>query len=386
MTTIESWILVLADDLTGALEVGAKFSRRGVLTTVTTEINPPSRGCDTLAQAMVIDTETRHLPASEAAARVGTLVRWARKNGFSHVYQKTDSTLRGNIASELEAVISAWPSSPLIYAPAYPKMGRTVSGGTLFVNGVPVGKTEFVNDELNSVRESSIPALIGSQCATPVFSIGPDALESLSSPAVYICDAETDEQIEQVAAVFAKSEKFHLAAGPAAFAGCLAGRIKPTQPSPLLPRNLRNGLVVNGSRNQISADQVKYAAQNGFRLAAPAEVPLTLEEDAWAILSLTGHAAEKPLEFAEHTGKIVSELLKCKQPDVLVVFGGDTAYAIVRPLGQPLIRPLGEIMEGVPVCSIVAHGLSDRLYLVTKAGGFSAPEALVSIRKMMCGE
>lgn len=104
-------VLALADDLTGALEVGAKFAGAGIASLVTTRLAVVP------GDVLVIDTETRHLPAAEAWRRVFHIASSARA---SLVYKKTDSTLRGNIGAELEAVTVANPGALLHYAPAYP--------------------------------------------------------------------------------------------------------------------------------------------------------------------------------------------------------------------------------------------------------------------------
>ena len=57
---VARWILAIADDLTGALEVGAKFAG-AVVTTDLVVSRRPDRS------VLVIDTETRHLDADEAA-------------------------------------------------------------------------------------------------------------------------------------------------------------------------------------------------------------------------------------------------------------------------------------------------------------------------------
>jgi uncharacterized protein YgbK (DUF1537 family) len=128
-------ILVLADDLTGALEAGAKFAGQGIRTLVSTELNLRPKGCDESIGVLVIDAETRHLPAAEAGQRVRELAHAAGEQGFRYLYKKTDSTLRGNIASELGALAEAFPGSALLYVPAYPRMGRTVKRGMLYVHG-----------------------------------------------------------------------------------------------------------------------------------------------------------------------------------------------------------------------------------------------------------
>src|SRR5271165_5976312 len=91
------WILALADDLTGALETGAKFAGQGLGARVTTEI-AMSRAPE--VPVLVIDTETRHLPAGEAAGVVRHATKAALRFAPWLVYKKTDSTLRGNIAAE----------------------------------------------------------------------------------------------------------------------------------------------------------------------------------------------------------------------------------------------------------------------------------------------
>ncbi len=379
-------VFILADDFTGALEVGAKFGGHGIATSVTTAMNCSDARWDSSTQAMVVDTQTRHLTPGEAAARVFAWVREACENGFARTYKKTDSTLRGNIASELEALLKAWPGSPLIYSPAYPAMGRTVRNGTLFVHGVPVAKTDFAQDRLNPVRESHIPTLLRSQSSVPVFPISCEAVDKTGPCGVYVCDAETDDEVAQIAAAVARSDKLRLAAGPAAFAGSLAAVMTPAQPPPALPRGLRTGLVVCGSLNQVSLQQVRLAAQSGFAVAGPAGIPQKLAESGWAILQIGDRTAETAFAFAERAGEVVCEILGRSRPDVLVVLGGDTAYAIIRRLDVPSIRPLGEIMEGIPVCSIEAGPDSEGFFLITKAGGFGPPDALVSIRKIVSGE
>lgn len=77
---MKSRFLVLADDLTGALEAGAKFAGQGIRTLVSTELSLHPKGCDESTAVLVIDTETRHLPANEAGRRVWEPAGWI----FSH--------------------------------------------------------------------------------------------------------------------------------------------------------------------------------------------------------------------------------------------------------------------------------------------------------------
>jgi uncharacterized protein YgbK (DUF1537 family) len=215
----------LADDLTGALEIGAKFAAAGIAATVSTRL-----AWDRDATVSVIDTETRHAPPAEAAGIIQRLAREA--GGVRLIYKKTDSTLRGNIGAELTALAAAFPGSRVVYVPAYPRMGRTVRRGTLLVHGVPVHETEFARDPLNPVRQSHVPTLAG-ECVT-------------------VIDAETDADIARAAGELLHAEGTLLAAGPAALAEAVAARIDlPRSLVPPFPR-ARQCLVVNGSLHPLS--------------------------------------------------------------------------------------------------------------------------------------
>src|SRR5579862_5186705 len=139
-------LLVIADDLTGALEAGAKFAARGIEALVTSDAR---KGAD--CPVWVTNTESRHLPEDQAYRAVAAVAN----SDFGIIYKKTDSALRGNIGAELRALSEVCPEYPITYIPAYPALGRTVKNGALLVRGVPVHETSFSADPLNPVRNSS---------------------------------------------------------------------------------------------------------------------------------------------------------------------------------------------------------------------------------------
>src|SRR3954462_3144661 len=176
-------ILVLADDLTGALESGAAFARRGIESTVTL-LKADWSG----KPVLVIDTETRHLAEEEARRRVAEI---GKNLPARLVYKKTDSTLRGNIRAELHALSLL---GPVLYVPAYPQLGRTLKAGCLHVYGVPVEKTVFATDPLHPVRNGNIAALLA------------------GTSGISICEESTEAGIEAAARGWIKAGG--IAAGP----------------------------------------------------------------------------------------------------------------------------------------------------------------------------
>jgi uncharacterized protein YgbK (DUF1537 family) len=66
------------------------------------------------------------------------------------------------------------------------------------------------------------------------------------------------------------------------------------------------------------------------------------------------------------------------RPSTLVVFGGDTAFGVADALGIGNFQPVREISQGVVISRAEQAGMD--LHLVTKAGGFGAPDILTKIR------
>ncbi|MDE3197443.1 MAG: hypothetical protein KGN84_13925 [Acidobacteriota bacterium] len=313
------WTLAIADDLTGALEAGARFGRAVVSTA--REI-PGIPECGVLA----IDTETRHVTPEEARAVLRELILRAIRHGPAMIYKKTDSTLRGNIAAEFQGMLDALPEQRIVYVAAYPELGRTVRNGRLFVNGAPVEETAFNRDPLNPVRSGSIAELVGRLPVT-------------------IPDAETEEEVRQAAREILAGHPPPIAAGPAG----LAGWLRKSVTTGCAAVRIERCLVVNGSLHPASAAQIEAASRTG------------LFDGRWVL--------------CDRDPETVKAALAKSRFDSLAVFGGDTAFAIHRGLNFGEFETMGEVLPGVPVSR--CGGLT----WITKAGGFGAPELLCDIRR-----
>lgn len=336
------WILGIADDLTGALEAGAKFACQGLVARVTTQVavsSPPE------VPVLVIDTETRHLAAEDARVVVRDAAESALRFSPWLVYKKTDSTLRGNIAAEFRALLELMPHRSLVYAPSYPEMGRTVRGARLFVEESPVHESVFASDPLDPVRESDLRVLLR------------------GIPAI-ILDGESNADVLAAATRIASVDPPPFAAGPAALAQALAqcipslcrGKVR------ALPR-LARCLVINGSMHPASAAQVAFARTE------------CCFEGGWRYFDDNPKAIG--LNRAGQIGERVRRLMEASPVDALVVFGGDTVFGIHRVLGGQPFDVWGEVLPGVPLARC------GDLFWVTKAGGFGAPDLLCNIRRAL---
>ena len=155
-------ILILADDLSGAADCANACMSSGLSALVS--FNEMDHHFET--EVLSIDCDTRHLSPSEAAARISRLMQSSHLRPSERIlFKKVDSTLRGNIASELRTVLAERrASSPnrvvAIMAPAFPAGGRTTIDGHQLLHGIPLEKTEmWLRNDLPGVAH--LPTMLG---------------------------------------------------------------------------------------------------------------------------------------------------------------------------------------------------------------------------------
>src|SRR5262245_61749485 len=174
---------------------------------------------------IVASTESRHLSAADAADRVETVVRRARAAGVERFYKKTDSTLRGPIGAELQAMLRASGSRALAFAPAFPRLGRFTRGGCQYVDDRLLSETDFARDPLDPVSDSYIPAIIGRQTdiLTRIISRGAGEVLIDLQPGelIVVFDAESDDDLRRVGELLKRERLLGAMAGSAGFAACL---------------------------------------------------------------------------------------------------------------------------------------------------------------------
>ena len=150
-------LLIIADDFTGALDTGVQFAAEGAITRVVTNSGYDLRRLDPTVQVLVMDAETRHLSSSAAYEIVYDITDRAIKHGIPYIYKKTDSALRGNIGSELAAVLHASKAERLSFFPSLTKMGRCTKNGTLYIDGLPVEESVFGRDPFEPITCYHVP-------------------------------------------------------------------------------------------------------------------------------------------------------------------------------------------------------------------------------------
>jgi len=386
-------LLIVADDLTGALDTGAQFARYGRRTLVSWAGGglPPAD-----ADVWVLDTETRALPPAEARAAVAQAV--APFLPVLHIYKKVDSTLRGPIGAELEALLALGVAEQALLAPAFPAQGRTVLGGELRVHGQPLAQTPFAQPGratslVGELIAASTGLAVGSMGLQQVRQGGQSLARALAAQTepVLVLDAlaEADLAVAAQAAVLAGRDRLlagsaglaaqlpaawgwvppDLAAAPAAVAGpilCVAATKHPALAGQLLHLQRQAQLeIVKDVLPGILPGEEPAAARAA---AAVVEALAQGRDVALTTLGAPLVAGGDRLVVAL-LGRIAAQALQQARPGALMLTGGDTAMAVCRALGAEAIIVEGQVEPGVPLGRL-AGGEANGLPIATKAGGF----------------
>lgn len=414
-------LLIIADDLTGANDTGVQLAKKGIPVFVSISEAGDLWHHANKFQVLVVNTESRHLSMGEAAERVRAVTQAALAEGMTRFYKKIDSSLRGNIGGELEALMSAARCSILPFIPAFPKLQRTTLGGYHYVDGKLLHQTMFASDPLEPIAESFIPSLLKRQTSVPTKLIPRVAAQHSYAPlnaadhGIYVFDACSDEDLRCIGEHLKNAGLLGAVAGSAGFAEQLPDLMElEKHPAKWKPCG-GNMLVISGSVNEISLRQLAHAEARGFAVVTVPPEVLVSETGSQsaralsAINELTAHAARRNdvilrsvekaedvaeclrlgqklgleakqlhLRIAKNLGQIGAQILKKTNFKLISVFGGDTLMALARALVWTGLLPRAEIMPGIIVAEVAER--EGELLLMTKAGGFGQENVLVQMK------
>ncbi len=356
-------LTIIADDLTGACDTGALFAARGPVP-VTVWPDPPLR-----APISVVDTETRSLAPAEAARRV-TVV--ARNVARTRIFKKIDSTFRGPIGAEIDALLRAATSTGALVCPALPAEHRVVVERVLTVRAVPVAETPIAQDSTfpRAAGSSNVVDLLRTQIDRPLAWIPLGRVREGGAPLaarlgrlagmVIVADAETDADLEALVDAVLELDTPPLLVGAAGLAQALARRLG-LAVSRVEPLAGERWLIVAGSRHPATRRQVDVAREAGLTVLA---TPDTARADSARVVAELA---------AEACARLDREAF-----DVVLVTGGETLDALYHVLGAERLDLEGTPRPGLALGRLRVPGRPP-ITVVTKAGGFGEPDLFVSL-------
>ena len=392
-------IAVIADDLTGAMDSGLQFGKRGLETLVPISWEHVPEG-----EVAVIDTETREAPATTAHRRLCAVAERLRAE---HVYKKVDSTMRGNVGYELRALADILQPRGIVIAPAFPGIGRTTVHGRQHVDGRALELTFFGHDPRWPMRESHLPTLLMEQAGAEVGLAGLDVVDagrdalmrrlSACGESYVVVDAVLDHHLATIAEAVVGLQGEWLPCGSAGLAAAWADALALDSESPprVRPHDARPVLVIAGSRNDATRRQLTYATDalalprvdldvnhlwtldaEVARMAESATRTLLTGQDVAISATCSPLAAGRESTVADLLARVAARVAADVDLGGLFVTGGEVSIAVCRALGVEALRILDEVQIGVPG-GLLIGGEYDGLKVVTKAGGFGDDSVLV---------
>jgi uncharacterized protein YgbK (DUF1537 family) len=336
-------VRILADDLSGAADCAASFT--GAVGAISLLLHGDGRG----EVQFALDADTRASDAAGAGKRWGELGVASADDRRSILFKKIDSTLRGNIAPELCALLDAMPHvNMIVVAPAFPEQGRTVVNGRLYVHGEATGASlATIGDVIRAAAERPRALVLG--------------------------DATEQADLEGLVEGMGGPDAGTLWVGSSGLARALAG----VPPARVDAKELGAPmLVVVGSYSPVARAQVDAFAQaHPGCVVSPAQARHAMAASGVALVHLPFEAS--PQASREKVAALSAALREAARScATLVMTGGDTARAMLQALEVEELFIEGELEPGVAVSApIEAHGFR----AVLKAGAFGDNETLLRI-------
>ena len=398
---------VIADDLSGAAEIGGAGLRHGLSAEIVRGIGLPGgwsfqlpgktegRGSVSsvrLADVICVDTDSRSCTAVEAGRRAAAAARALAAAGASWVYKKVDSVLRGQVTAEIEAILLELQLKRALVLPANPSRGRIIRDGRYFVNGKPIHRTEFVRDPEYPRKSAKVCDLIP---APAIFALTVcRAGESLPRTGIIVGEAVDGKDLEQWAQL-RRRPMLH-AGGVDFFSALLADAGH--RPSP--PKSAGGAIV---GRELFVCGTTSKSGRDFLRLARAARTPVfSLPSELVSGGNFTGAAKEMLARraissFGLHSRVILSvglpivrehavarllsfqlvqlaeKVLRQTQVDRVYAEGGATAAALVQRMNWTRLRVLEEVASGVATLGVNENSA---MRLTMKPGSYVWPEEI----------
>ncbi|MGH8708077.1 MAG: 3-oxo-tetronate kinase [Burkholderiales bacterium] len=389
----------IADDLTGATDLGVTLAREG-LSVVQVNGVPEAGLAAPDADAVVVALKSRTNPPEEAVEWSLQALAWLRRALASHIYFKVcstfDSTPRGNIGPVADALLAALGKKFALATPAYPRNQRTVYLGNLFVGAVPLAESGMRSHPLTPMIDSNLVRVMGAQTKGRVGLVDFAAVEAGAAAVQARCEALRIAG-HRYAIVDAIRDEHLVAAGEACagmrlsiggaglamgIARALAKGAKKTA-AVALPKVDGAAAILSGSCSEATLAQVDAARAKYPSLHLD---PARLDVDAalaWAKPKLGAgpvliYTSAPPAARAGGRADAIEQAFRALARGLagagvrrFVVAGGETSGAVAEALGVKALAIGPEIAPGVPWTAALG---GEPMLLALKSGNFGGPD------------
>lgn len=409
--------LMIADDLTGANGSGVLIKKLGL--DVMTVMNPEKISSEQLKRydTVVCPTDSRGVEPGIAYDRVKHVMNTLGSDEIRLYSKRIDSTFRGNIGREIDAMLDCLPSETVaVVVPVFPSAGRVCCGGYLLVGGVMLQDTDAGKDPKAPVSTSNVEELLAKQTKRGVRPIkmeivrkGEAAIsETIREGAadgvkMFIVDGINDNDILTIAQGCIQSGIPFITADPGPFTAAVLQKVAVPAATPKNNKILMIvGSVTNITRTQmdyfIDTKKPYFTHLNVEKLLESRESYLAeskrvldllqrnVKDNQHLLLMLTSINSEMRVDFVKTAermrttpeavslyvndamAEITAELLG-KNEEIKGIYssGGDITVALCKILGASGLELIGEV---IPLAAYgkLAGGKKPGVSIVTKGG------------------
>ena len=415
---------VIADDFTGGSDVANALTAgapgEGGLR-VAQYFGLPRQPAAPDIEAGVISLKFRSIAASEAVQEALAALAWLSQQGCRQILYKYcstfDSTSEGNIGPVAEALAAALGTKGVVACPAFPRAGRTLFNGHLFINGRLLSESGMENHPLNPMTDPDIRRWLALQCKSPVglvqqaiVAAGTGAIgEALTAAAgrgevLVIADAISDGDLFELGEALADAPLVTGGSGiaiglPRNFIrrGLAAGG------APVAQRVLGPAVILAGSCSGATRGQIEFHARAHPTLNIDADAVMAgTMTPADAAAFVKSHSDGEPLVYSSAPPEAVADIQRRHGTHAvagrleaffaelaqvlvaagvrrLVVAGGETSGSVALALALAAVRIGPEVDPGVPLL----YAEDRPLALALKSGNFGGSDFFSKALAMM---
>lgn len=410
-------IAIIADDLTGACDTGVQLVHYGIDASVIIQNSNNIK-----SQATIFNTDSRALGKKHAYDKVSKISKEIDRDKVDILYKKIDSTMRGNIGSELNAIYDQFHPDFVLITPAHPNNGRIVQEGIHYFNGVPLSETEVAKDLKTPVNESNIAKLIKQSSNRLVRHINYEMLRKDKSYLLKVLadwkkqgiyyitvDAVVEGDLHRILQLL-DSEYSFILCGSAGLINYLPEKygykLVPYNKRPFIKHS--PALFVIGSVSERGRIQLNQLLKNRDVIGVEmntmeiikggrakdqeinrmySEMTLAFKERKTCALYSSNNVENTKIIGQElgisnieisniisnELGNIATKMIKENNIENLFLTGGDTAQQVFTKLGIARYELIGELELGVPIGEI---DYSPPINTMTKAGNFGTTNVM----------
>ena len=354
-------IAVIADDLTGAAEIGGIALRYNLTVEVVSALQYAKK-----ADVIVVNANTRSLTEEQARVVIKIIFTDLQKLNPQLVFKKIDSVLRGHVLSEIEEQMLATGKQTALILAASPALGRAIKNGHYYIEGKPIHETGFAQDPEYPAKSSSVKDLL--RVTSSVFPVHVQYHESaLPAIGVTVGELETFDDFNHW--LKHTNHDVALAGSSAFFNALLAQRYTNVSANRKERLMLKSPIIyVCGSKFDKSIQLVKQAQQQEVVSYMPAALAYDVKNQAillkqWqqeiiqilqskskviiAVNTLQQAQEAKPEDIKNLMASVLEMVLQEVKVKEFIIEGGATASAILEKLKINRLLMVQEIAQGL---------------------------------------